>query len=61
MRQCDFAVRGSLDDFAVVLDGDRLRVHAELVEVSKERHRALELDALAVDLQRDHSKSLIAA
>src|SRR5207245_5766564 len=54
-------VGGALDDLAVVLHGHGARVHTQLVEIGEQRRRVLELNVLAVNLQRDHSKSRIAA
>jgi hypothetical protein len=50
-----------LDDDAVVLDRDRAGTDAQSLYVSEEWGRRIQLDLLAVDLQRDHWKSRIAA
>lgn len=47
-------IRRSLDDGPVVLDSDGARVDVELLQVGQQRSRALELDLLAVDQQRNH-------
>jgi len=59
--QCHCFVPGALDDRAVVLDGDRARVDAELLEVREQRCRALELHVLPIDPQGDHLNIPIAA
>ena len=51
----------ALNDLAVVLDGDRAGINAESVDVVEQRRRLFQLHALAVDLQRDHWNSEIAA
>ena len=51
----------AVDDHAVELDGDRLRVDAELIQVGQQGSWRVELDVTAVDSQRDHKNILIAA
>jgi hypothetical protein len=61
LLQRDPGKGGSLEDRSVVLDRDRALVHTKLIEIVGEASRMLQLNLLSVDLQRDHSKSLIAA
>src|SRR2546430_17451605 len=51
----------AFQDLAVVFDRHGTRVDAELLEIGEQRCRPLELDALAVDLERDHSNAPMAA
>jgi hypothetical protein len=50
-----------LDDLTVVLHRHRAGIDPELFEIEDEGNRGLELDLLAVDLERDHSNILMAA
>ncbi len=54
-------VYASLDDRSVVLDRDRARVDAELIEIRQQLNRVLQLNFFSVDLQGDHSNNLMAA
>jgi hypothetical protein len=59
--QRDGRKRRTFEDLAVVLHRHRARVDPQLLDVIEELSRLLQLDTLAVDLQRDHSNILIAA
>ena len=55
------AVAIALDDLTVVLDRNRSRVDAQEREVIQQWRGLVQLHVLAVDLQRDHLNSVIAA
>src|SRR5437667_1387353 len=61
IAECDARERSARDDLAVVLHRDRARVDAQPLEVVEQGGWLIELYLLAVHLQGDHSKSLMAA
>src|SRR2546423_10686472 len=59
--QRDLGIAIALDDLTVVLDRDRSRVDANLCQLVQQPGALVEVDVFAVDLQRDHLNSVMAA